>query len=170
MTAADLIIVARKSAGLSLRALAARARTSASTLSAYEHGTVEPALSTLRRIIEAAGSELTVGVQPRLTRDDRVKLALHERVAQLLTADPESVRVRARRNLSRLRWVHRDGSANLYFEEWSSLLDASTEELRTVLTARDQRSLDLRNVSPFAGVLSGEELEAILREEWSREA
>lgn len=50
---------AREAAGLSKAALAARAHTSRSTLSAYEHGRVSPTLATAERILAAAGHRLT---------------------------------------------------------------------------------------------------------------
>ncbi|MGE5857416.1 MAG: helix-turn-helix domain-containing protein, partial [Solirubrobacterales bacterium] len=50
---------AREAAGLSKAALAARAHTSRSTLSAYEHGRISPTLDTVERILAAAGHRLT---------------------------------------------------------------------------------------------------------------
>ena len=43
--------------------MAARAGTSAATLSNYERGSKEPRLSTLSRLIESAGAELVVHVR-----------------------------------------------------------------------------------------------------------
>ncbi len=57
MDAASLITSARRRAGLTGRELARRAGTSATTLSAYEHGRVDPSVATLRRIIRACGFE-----------------------------------------------------------------------------------------------------------------
>jgi transcriptional regulator with XRE-family HTH domain len=54
-----LLTEARKAAGLSMTALAARAGTSRPTLSAYEHGRVSPTLETFERILAAAGSRLS---------------------------------------------------------------------------------------------------------------
>lgn len=55
---AGLLIAARMEAGLTQRQLAARAGTSASTLASYESGRREPRLSTLARLLDAAGMEL----------------------------------------------------------------------------------------------------------------
>ena len=55
-----LLSDAREAAGLSKTDLAARARTSRSTLSAYEHGRVSPTLDTAERILAAAGCRLAV--------------------------------------------------------------------------------------------------------------
>ena len=56
--AAQTLRFARARAGLSLRELAARAKTSHSTLAAYEAGHKAPSLATLERIVRAAGFEL----------------------------------------------------------------------------------------------------------------
>lgn len=54
-----LLSTAREAAGLSKTDLARRARTSRTTLSAYEHGRVSPTLDTVDRILEATGHRLT---------------------------------------------------------------------------------------------------------------
>lgn len=53
ISAALLVRSHRLAAGLSLRRLAARARTSAATLSRYESGKIDPTVGTLNRILEA---------------------------------------------------------------------------------------------------------------------
>jgi len=55
MNGSDLIRRARRRAGLSQRALAARAETSHATLAAYETGAKVPRVDTLDRILQAAG-------------------------------------------------------------------------------------------------------------------
>ena len=56
---------ARREAGLSQEALAARAGTSRPTLSAYEHGRKSPTLTTVKRLLDGAGFVLTT--EPRVT-------------------------------------------------------------------------------------------------------
>jgi len=58
MNAALIISTARKRSGLSLRELAVRAGTSHATLSAYEHGRVDPTTGVLTRILGAAGQSI----------------------------------------------------------------------------------------------------------------
>jgi transcriptional regulator with XRE-family HTH domain len=58
MNAALIIRTARQRSELSLRELAARAGTSHATLSAYEHGRVDPTTGVLTRILGAAGQSL----------------------------------------------------------------------------------------------------------------
>src|SRR2546421_5925091 len=50
---------AREDAGLSQSALAARARTSQATISAYESGRKQPSVDTLSRLLAATGRRLT---------------------------------------------------------------------------------------------------------------
>jgi len=60
-----LIRMARRDAGLSLRELARRARTSHSTLAAYEHGRKTPNVDTFDRILTACGFRVGVTLDPR---------------------------------------------------------------------------------------------------------
>jgi transcriptional regulator with XRE-family HTH domain len=69
--AAAILRRARLRAGLTLRALAARAGTSHSTLAAYERGRKVPSVETLARIVRAAGFELGVELTPALGGSDR---------------------------------------------------------------------------------------------------
>jgi len=62
---------ARRRSGLSLRALAARAGTSHSTLAAYEQGRKVPTVETLDRIVRAAGYVLEVALTPAVGGADR---------------------------------------------------------------------------------------------------
>ena len=60
MDVAGTLRHARKRAGLSQAALAARTRTSQATISAYESGRKRPSIDTLSRLLAATGSRLTV--------------------------------------------------------------------------------------------------------------
>ncbi|MBA2342385.1 MAG: helix-turn-helix transcriptional regulator, partial [Thermoleophilaceae bacterium] len=51
---------ARRRAGLTQAELARRSRTSQATISAYENGHKQPSVSTLSRLLDATGSQLTV--------------------------------------------------------------------------------------------------------------
>lgn len=68
MDAAVVIRECRTRAGLTLKELAERAGTSATTLSAYEHGRVVPRVDTLNRICRAAGFALDDRLVRRRTR------------------------------------------------------------------------------------------------------
>jgi transcriptional regulator with XRE-family HTH domain len=82
LTAATTLRLARRRAGLTLRALAERAGTSHSSLAAYESGSKVPRVDTLLRIVEAAGFVVEVDLAPRPPREDRV--AKGEELAQAL--------------------------------------------------------------------------------------
>jgi len=71
MDAATTLRRARHRAGLSLRALAARADTSHSTLSAYETGRKVPTVETFARIVRAAGYDLELELLPAIGGIDR---------------------------------------------------------------------------------------------------
>jgi len=72
MDASVVIRTARARAGLTLRALAARAGTSHSTIAAYEAGTKTPSCETLDRIVRAAGFALSWELNPRIRGADRL--------------------------------------------------------------------------------------------------
>lgn len=64
VTAAELIREARTAAGLTQAQFAERAGITQSVVSAYENGRREPAFSTLRRLVAAAGCTLEATVAP----------------------------------------------------------------------------------------------------------
>ena len=70
--AASTIRVARERAELSLRQLGRIAGTSHSTLAAYEHGAKVPTVTTLARIVRAAGFGLELELSPRAGGGDRL--------------------------------------------------------------------------------------------------
>ena len=75
--------------------------------------------------------------------------------------DPRGTRSIALRNLEAMRKSAR-GQARSWLDEWERLLDASTEDLLEALTSRSPRGRDLRQNSPFAGVLSEVERDQVL--------
>ena len=68
---------ARHEAGLSQSALAARARTSQTTISAYESGRKRPSVDTLSRLLAATGQRLTVeqGLPREPSRQEHARAA-----------------------------------------------------------------------------------------------
>ena len=71
MDASVLLQEARRRSGLSRRKLAQRGGTSPSTLSAYESGASVPSVSTLERLLRAAGYEAEVALRPTPSGDER---------------------------------------------------------------------------------------------------
>lgn len=62
MDVAELLRTVRRAAGLSQRALATRAGTSAAAVCQYERGDRMPRVDTLRRLLAAAGADLRLEV------------------------------------------------------------------------------------------------------------
>jgi hypothetical protein len=89
---------------------------------------------------------------------DERSLALHEAVAARLQAEPQLLEV-ARANLK--RWLAAGSAAPL--REWQRLLDTRPlPELLQLLRSRDEQAARLRQSSPFAGLLTPAERQAIL--------
>ena len=84
MNSGALIAYARRTAGLSLRELAARAGTSHSAIAAYEHGRTSPTVATLDRILTAAGFAIDVTLSPRRGRDEADREARGRELIEVL--------------------------------------------------------------------------------------
>lgn len=97
---------------------------------------------------------------------DRRSLALHEAVTAKLEADPTLLEV-ARDNLR--RWLETNPASALL--EWRRLLDeAALPQVTALLRSPTEEAARLRQSSPFAGLLTGEERRAILQAYESRRA
>lgn len=151
----DEIKELRQRMALTQEELAAAAGTSQPAIAAYEAGRRSPTLRTVRRLARAMGMDAVVEFYPPLTREDRRSLALHRAIAQRLAEDPEGVLRQARANLDRMARRHR--GATQLLREWEVLLDRSIDHLIPLLTDPSPRARELRQVTPFAGVLSSEE-------------
>ena len=98
----------------------------------------------------------------RMSRDQRRSLWLNTAVAGKLVADPgETLRV-ARRNLETLVRAHPRGQGTRWLAEWSHLLDGPTERILEVLTSPTPWAREMRQNSPFSGLLDGDERAKIL--------
>jgi predicted transcriptional regulator len=155
----------RQHAGLSQHTLADAAATSQPTIAAYEAGRVVPSIPTLSRILGSCGYALTVKpsiVNVRWTRVEEKSLAIHRAIAAQLLVDPLPVLAKAGRNMNTLRDAD-IGHASQLLDEWDRLLAGPVDEIVTILLARTQRAIDLRQMTPFAGVLNDVERRSILR-------
>ncbi|UFU07960.1 helix-turn-helix domain-containing protein [Ruania halotolerans] len=112
-------------------------------------------------------------LQPPLTREQEKSLWLHRVLLGYLMIDPENVLETARENIRNWKSVHRaDGMATRYLEQWEQVIDGGVDEVVTVLMGTDEHSSELRQNSPFAGVLSEVDRRQALRsfrEHWDRE-
>jgi hypothetical protein len=87
---------------------------------------------------------------------------LSHAVAGRLVAEPDAVLDAARVNLGRMRAAHPRGQAARWLDEWAKLLEGPVELVLEALTSRVPRFRELRQNSPFAGVLDDEERRAVL--------
>lgn len=69
---------------------------------------------------------------------------------------------KAATNLERLRRVHPDGMAAVWLDRWRGVLNAGIEAVLDVLTSRAPEAIELRQNSPFAGVLPEAQRRAVL--------
>ena len=91
-------------------------------------------------------------------RIDERSLALHRLVAAKLRADP-AILNEARDNL--LRWQKMDGSPVLPLSEWEKILSGTPSQVAAFLEERSERATRLRQSSPFAGILTEAERNAV---------
>ena len=97
-----------------------------------------------------------------LRREELRSLLLAYAVAGRFVAAPDATLAVARENLRRMRQSVIGGSATVWLDAWQRLLDGPLPELLAVLTSTSSWSCDLRQNSPFAGVLTAQERAEVL--------
>lgn len=126
-------------------------------------------VGTHRRLRRA---DLEVLVRPALTRDQERALWLHHLVAARLVSRPVETVDKARGNLQLMRRTHGPGMASRWLDRWEHILDHGIDRVLDILVSRSPESVELRQNSPFAGVLSADERLAALaqfRSHWRRD-
>lgn len=110
---------------------------------------------------------------PRLTREQEKSLWLHRALLTDLMVDPNRVMTKARENLGRWGALHRgDGMTVRYFDQWKRVLDDGVDAVVEAVTSPAPEACELRQNSPFAGVLPNETRVRVLRsfkDHWSQE-
>ena len=99
-----------------------------------------------------------------LTPEREKSLRLHQALIADLLVDPDAVIDKARSNIA--RWLPQqraDGMTAKYLHEWEKILDAGLDRIVEALTSTDEKSCELRENSPFAGVLSQERRAKVLQ-------
>jgi hypothetical protein len=81
-------------------------------------------------------------------------IALHKAIAAKLREHPELLAI-AHDNLA--RWMADRGRSQPYFEEWKRILALPPEEMPALIVEDSERMTNLRQCTPFAGVLSPRE-------------
>ena len=107
-----------------------------------------------------------------LTREAERSLWLHRAVAGRLVADPDRVLGLAAQNLQKLERVHPSGMSAAWLAQWRIVLAGGADAVLDVLASRSQLAVELRQNSPFAGVIPEDERMAVhhaFREHWRRE-
>lgn len=99
----------------------------------------------------------------RMTRDQVRSFRLAMAVAGHLVTDPQATKAVARAHLTSLSPGSSRRRGEKWRHRWISLIDGPLDDLLTALTADTVDSRELRQNSPFIGVLSEAEREAILR-------
>jgi transcriptional regulator with XRE-family HTH domain len=151
----NAIRLLRELSDLTQSELAEAAGTSQPTIAAYEAGRKSPTVRTLSRLAEVAGLEATIGFHRPMTREERRSLHLHRAIARQLERSPEEVLAKARKTLSLMRSKH--PKAGQLLREWEVVLDRPVSDLLPALTDPSPQGRELRQVTPFAGVLTAKE-------------
>lgn len=116
-----------------------------------------------RRVRQRDVEELAAGAN-RMTRDQVRSLQLSIAVAGKLAIDPGPGLARARRNLTSMQSSASGARARQWLDEWDRLLQGPLIGVLRALTSDSPLSRELRQNSPFAGVLSESERAAVLEQ------
>ncbi len=165
---ASLMRQARDATGLSQRSFAALARTSGPTVAAYESGTKEPRLSTLERIASAVGLEIEIRLTPGgpgsvlRERREHGSLALAAATAAAVQRDFGRAQRLAEENLVLAEKLVGATSARRWLDEWRRVIESGPEAVRCAFLEEGEHGHDMRQMSPFSGVLPDEVRRAVL--------
>ena len=119
----------------------------------------------VHRRVQRSDIEIVRARTQRLTRDQRRSLWLGFAVAGKIVADPNQAKLLANRNLKQMRQVNR-GQTLRWLDEWGVLLDGPIDKILEMLTSRTPKGREMRQNSPFRGVLTEPERTHAL-ETWS---
>lgn len=155
------IRIVRTVVGWSQTRLATESGTSQPTIAAYETGSKSPTWRTVQSIAAAAGLACYPFVGQPMTREDRRSLALHAAIAKELARSPDRVVAIARNNLDTMRAANPNASALL--NEWKQILRLPVVRIASHMVDPSEHGRDLRQVTPFAGVLDAATRAAVYR-------
>jgi excisionase family DNA binding protein len=126
------------------------------------------------RRVKRSDAEALLRPGQELTRDQLKSLWLHQAVAGNLVTDPDAVLGKAAKNLDRLLAQHQGTMTEVWLRRWREKLDEGPGAVLKALTSEDPEAVELRQNSPFAGVLSQPQrqkvLEAFARSGWKHAA
>jgi transcriptional regulator with XRE-family HTH domain len=158
---ADELHQARRRAGRTQVDLSRASGVAQGDISKIERGLAGATITTVDRLATALSCEVTLA--PALTREDRVTLALHLQIADHLVADPERVLGLARSRIGRWR---REQAAHSqpWVAAWGGILELPARVIAELIVERGEFARELRQNSPFIGVLSEAERRAAIQE------
>jgi len=141
--------------------LAERAGVAASTVWRVESGRLDPTVGILRRLLEAARSG---GPSSPATREAVVSLALGRLTASAVLRDPDDLAARARARVAAVLADERTGRGpRLWAAEWQRVLDGPLEGVVAALIDPGEGGYELRQNTPFTGVVPNDERLAVVR-------
>lgn len=163
----SLIREARIQSGVGVRELARRAGVSPGAVTQWEQSetagvirerTLARALDVLGTTPETMRARTAPEFRNRLERrEDRVTLELHRAVAMKLIADPDTVLSKVASEARRIE-VNLRGRAVDDLAEWVALAQTRRLDLLIALMlGTDHKAVNMRQVSPFGGILSDDE-------------
>lgn len=137
------------------------------SLSQMLHGRVQMSDHMLDRLLSCMGYRLEVVRRPvpvKLDRSSRRRWLLHERLVESLNVENWSKwRPTVRRNLKNLRSSTRGEPHVSNLDRWGVLVETDDlRGIRRVMTGLDVDSIQMREVSPFGGLLSQKDREEVL--------
>jgi excisionase family DNA binding protein len=117
-------------------------------------------------------SDVLALLGPSLTRDQEQSRWLHGAIVGHLVTEPDFVLGRARENLDRFSKIHSGTMAEHWLDLWRRTLNSGLDQVLTILVSNTPEAMELRQNSPFTGILSEEERRRVLnsfREYWRSE-
>ncbi len=115
-----------------------------------------------RRIPSAEVDRVSRGAT--LTREREKSLWLHRAVVGDLVRDPDRVIETAASNLERWKSMHSTtGVTSTYLQKWTEVLDSGLDAIIETLTSTTGTAAELRQNTPFAGVLDDETRRTVLK-------
>lgn len=110
---------------------------------------------------------------PSLSREQEQSLWLHRALMTSLVTCPDEVLAHADDNIARWRGKHRpDGVTVRYLSTWEQILSRGLDAVLDVIVSPTPEACELRQNSPFAGVLDDATRKRVLRtfkQHWERE-
>jgi excisionase family DNA binding protein len=117
-------------------------------------------------------SDVLALIDRSLRRDQEQSRWLHGAIAGHLVAEPDLVLRQARENLDRFSNLHAGTMAGRWLDRWRVTLDSGLDHVLGVLVSEAPEAAELRQNSPFTGILPEEERRRVLdsfRRHWRTE-